>query len=205
MEWIVSTMNAIRAEFEVYKRRYSDEVLLPPIKEPDYIAMDEFEAYNYVTDDYAALDDLERYMREPLERDRTISPLKWWQLNQHRYSILSRMALDLLAAPASSAVDERDISKAGHVVNEERWHTSDELAEGYQCLKGNLKKICLALATSVSYSGGGEVYILITLSASSLRDLRANKQANEHDYYTSRANEPFTSTERTSIGQCSAH
>jgi len=45
------------------------------------------------------------------------------------------MAFDHLAAPASSSADERTFSSAGHVLDEDHWHTSDELAEAYQLLK----------------------------------------------------------------------
>jgi len=45
------------------------------------------------------------------------------------------MAFDHLAAPASSSADERVFSKAGNVINEERWHMLDDLAEALQCLK----------------------------------------------------------------------
>ena len=45
------------------------------------------------------------------------------------------MAFDLLAAPASSAADERVFSIAGHVLDDEHWHTKDDLAEAQQCLK----------------------------------------------------------------------
>lgn len=41
----------------------------------------------------------------------------------------------LLAAPASSSADERQFSMASHVLDEEHWHTLDDLAEAWQCLK----------------------------------------------------------------------
>lgn len=39
------------------------------------------------------------------------------------------MAMDLLAAPANSAADERTFSKAGQVLNESRYNTLVDLAE----------------------------------------------------------------------------
>jgi hypothetical protein len=45
------------------------------------------------------------------------------------------MALDLLGAPASSSADERTFSKGGQVLNNERFNSLDDLAEGHQCLK----------------------------------------------------------------------
>lgn len=45
------------------------------------------------------------------------------------------MAFDLLAAPASSSADERTFSKAGRVLDGDRWHTKDDLAQAEQCLR----------------------------------------------------------------------
>ena len=42
---------------------------------------------------------------------------------------------EVLAAPASSAADERIYSMAGDVVNDERPNTMEELAEAYQGLR----------------------------------------------------------------------
>lgn len=48
---------------------------------------------------------------------------------------MKHMALDLLAAPASSSADERTFSKAGHVLDGDCWHTKDDLAQAEQCLR----------------------------------------------------------------------
>lgn len=45
------------------------------------------------------------------------------------------MAFDLLAAPASSSVDESLFSKAQHVLNEDRFNTLNDLTEAVRCLK----------------------------------------------------------------------
>jgi hypothetical protein len=57
------------------------------------------------------------------------------RLQAHRYPILPHMAMDLLAAPASSSADERTFSKAGEVLVESRYNTFADLAEANQCLK----------------------------------------------------------------------
>jgi hypothetical protein len=62
-------------------------------------------------------------------------PLDWWLLHQEDYPVLKHLAFTLLAAPASTSADERLFSKAGNVVNEQRPHTQQELAETVQCLR----------------------------------------------------------------------
>jgi hypothetical protein len=95
-----------------------------------------YDAYNRLSsptedDEY---DDLQRYISTKIERFGT-DPLKWWQDNGHLYPILTPMALTYLAAPPSSADNERLFSRAGNVVNEERPHTQATLAEAVQCLR----------------------------------------------------------------------
>jgi hypothetical protein len=45
-------------------------------------------------------------------------PLDWWILHQDQYPVLKHLAFTLLAAPASTAADERLFSMTGNVVNE---------------------------------------------------------------------------------------
>jgi hypothetical protein len=79
-------------------------------------------------------DELERY-RNIADPPEAQDPLDWWRLNQDQYPILKHLAFTSLAAPASTATDERLFSFAGNVVNEERPHTTQELAEKSQCLR----------------------------------------------------------------------
>jgi hypothetical protein len=62
-------------------------------------------------------------------------PLDWWKLHQDDYPVLKHLAFTTLAAPASTATDERLFSIAGNFVNEERPLTKQDLAEAEQCLR----------------------------------------------------------------------
>lgn len=62
-------------------------------------------------------------------------PLDWWILNADNYPVLRHLALTLLAAPASTAAVERLFSIAGNLINEQRPHTQQQLAEAVQCLR----------------------------------------------------------------------
>jgi hypothetical protein len=48
------------------------------------------------------------------------NPLIWWCLKQHQYPILSKIALRVLAIPATSAPSERVFSVAGITIAKER-------------------------------------------------------------------------------------
>lgn len=62
-------------------------------------------------------------------------PLDWLVQNQDQYPVLKHLAFTLMAAPASTAADERFFSIGGSVVNEERPHTQQQLAESVKCLR----------------------------------------------------------------------
>ena len=94
----------------------------------------EYEAYMCIEDEFSNRGDYVQYAEETRAPSK-VDPLRWWVENCHRYPILNHMAFDLLAAPASSAADERLFSKAQHVLNEDRFNTLDDLAESTQCLK----------------------------------------------------------------------
>ena len=81
-------------------------------------------------------------LRDEITRYRNIAdppdaqdPLDWWKLNQDDYPVLKHLAFTTLAAPASTAADERLFSITGNVVDEERPHIKQDLAEGQQCLR----------------------------------------------------------------------
>jgi hypothetical protein len=62
-------------------------------------------------------------------------PLDWWILHEDQYPVLKHLAFTLFAALASTAADERLFSIAGNVVNQERPHTQQPLAQAVQCLR----------------------------------------------------------------------
>jgi hypothetical protein len=102
---------------------------------PQSKEFDAYDAYNRLSspteDDQ---DDLYRYKSERIVPFGT-DALQWWRDNQHLYPILKHLVFTYLAAPASSAANERLFSIAGNVVNEERPHTQASLAEAVQCLR----------------------------------------------------------------------
>ena len=95
-----------------------------------------FAAYNKKRSRKAAdpQDELVKYkaIADPPEAQ---DPLDWWLLYQDDYPVLKHLAFTLLAALASTSADERLFSITGNVVNEERPHTQQELAERVQCLR----------------------------------------------------------------------
>jgi hypothetical protein len=138
-EWIPQVREKVKGLYHEYKRRHGDEVVGTAAAGPAAKELSEFERYNRIKDITFEVDEFERYLREERAIEGT-NPLEWWRRNQHRYPVLRHLAFDLLAAPASSSADEREFSCAGHVLDEEHWHTKDDLAESQQCLRSAFKE-----------------------------------------------------------------
>jgi hypothetical protein len=69
--------------------------------------------------------ELHLYKREPallLQREEGVynNPLDWWKVKQQQFPLLSKIAIKLLAIPATSAPSERVFSAAGLTIANER-------------------------------------------------------------------------------------
>lgn len=136
-EFVIATMATIKEQYANAQRLYNIDApvrssISPPTrrKEPS-----SFAAFNKLSSRQRQYEDeLARYMHAP-EPPEHQDPLDWWLLHQSEYPVLKHLALTLLAAPASTAVDERLFSTAGNVVNEQRPHTQQQLAQAVQCLR----------------------------------------------------------------------
>ena len=61
------------------------------------------------------VDELAKYLALPQEHDTDLDVLAWWRLNKTQFPILSKMARQFLAAPATSAGPERLFRLAGRM------------------------------------------------------------------------------------------
>ena len=84
-------------------------------------------------------DEYQRYLEEPRLniKDQDFDPLSWWlELSQRtRFPNLSKMAIDLLSAPAMSADNERLFSVAKQVIDDTRTQLDPKAVEALLCLK----------------------------------------------------------------------
>jgi hypothetical protein len=133
-QWVVKARQQIEELYKDYKRRHGDEILACNTAAYQGVELSDFDRYNTIDDESYNSDELERYLREE-RASKDTNPITWWKSNQDRYPILKHIAFDHLAAPASSAADERQFSMADNVLNSEHYNTLDDLAEAHQCLK----------------------------------------------------------------------
>jgi hypothetical protein len=132
--WLKRAKDQIHEAYETAKREHSDD--LPPRSSPIAVRkISRFAAFNHLDDDVSDDgDELQQYWHEKRPNSDT-EPLQWWRDNHHRYPILRHLAFSLLAAPASTAACERLFSCAGNVVDEQRPHTQQQLAQAVQCVR----------------------------------------------------------------------
>ena len=136
-EFVTATMATIKEQYANAQRLYNIDApvrssISPPTRRKE---LSSFAAFNKLSSRQRQYEDeLARYMHAP-EPPEHQDPLDWWLLHQSEYPVLKHLALTLLAAPASTAVDERLFSTAGNVVNEQRPHTQQQLAQAVQCLR----------------------------------------------------------------------
>jgi hypothetical protein len=128
--WIEQAKGVINTAYNAAKKDHSDDI---PTRSPPR-ELSRFEAFTNLDSNTDDDDDLQLYWHEK-RAPHTVEQLQWWRDNHHRFPILRHLAFTLLAAPASTAATERLFSCAGNVVNKERPHTQQELAQSMQCLR----------------------------------------------------------------------
>jgi hypothetical protein len=136
---VTSAKATIKGEFQAAERLYNVDAPVRTSTSPETrrTELSGFDAYNAVgsrKERQQLHDELDRYASvEPPAHGQ--DPLQWWLQNQGQYPVLKHLAFTSLAAPASTAADERLFSITGNVVNEERPHTQQPIAQGVQCLR----------------------------------------------------------------------
>ncbi|GKA19869.1 zinc finger BED domain-containing protein RICESLEEPER 2 [Tanacetum coccineum] len=81
-------------------------------------------------------DELKKYLKEPcleLEDDEDFDVLTWWKINSPRFSIVSRMAKDILCIQVSTVASESAFSASGRVLNPYRNSLAPNIVEALVC------------------------------------------------------------------------
>lgn len=66
---------------------------------------------------------------EPLELDKSMDPIVWWQRNCHRFPILAELAVKYLVCQGTSVPSERLFSNCGKLLSDIRSRITDDNAE----------------------------------------------------------------------------
>lgn len=80
--------------------------------------------------------ELDSYLSKvPIRRSDQFNILAWWQTNSGEYPTLSRMAVDILAAPASAVASESAFSTGERVLSDFRSRMTATTLEALVCLQ----------------------------------------------------------------------
>jgi hypothetical protein len=63
------------------------------------------------------------------------NPLRWWDDHKFEYPLLSLMAFDYAAIPATSVPSERGFSRAGDLITKKRNRLSPKTAQCIMCFR----------------------------------------------------------------------
>ncbi|KAJ4820176.1 Zinc finger BED domain-containing protein DAYSLEEPER [Rhynchospora pubera] len=86
--------------------------------------------------------ELEQYISEPLDDtalEAEFDILAWWKLKVPKYPVLSRLARDILAVPASTVASESTFSTSGRTLSVVRNSLNDESIEALICAQDWLR------------------------------------------------------------------
>lgn len=75
------------------------------------------------------------WAKVPIRRRDNFDILGWWQMNSAEYPTLSRMAADILAAPASTVASESAFSTGKRVLSDFRSRMTTKTVEALVCLQ----------------------------------------------------------------------
>ena len=73
------------------------------------------------------------------ENYKTFNILAWWKYNTNKYSILSRLARDVLAVPVSTVASESAFSTGGCILDPFRSSLALEMAQSLICTQNWLQ------------------------------------------------------------------
>ena len=87
------------------------------------------------------VDEVAKYLMENIEgeKDKTFNILAWWKYNTNKYSILSRLARDVLAVPVSTVASESAFSSGGRILDPFRSSLAPEMVQSLICTQNWLQ------------------------------------------------------------------
>ncbi|KAH0678738.1 hypothetical protein KY284_019823 [Solanum tuberosum] len=77
--------------------------------------------------------DLDKYLEDDVEKIKDFNILTWWKASSERYTIVSRIARDILAIPTSTVASESVFSTGGRILDCYRSSLSPKTAEALVC------------------------------------------------------------------------
>ena len=109
--------------------------------DPDRFIASQYKAFRQGKQTVGCVDEVAKYLMENIEEenDKTFNILPWWKYNTNKYSILSRLARDVLAVPVSTVASESAFSTGGCILNPFRSSLAPEMVQSLICTQNWLQ------------------------------------------------------------------
>uniref|UniRef100_A0ACD5X2F8 Uncharacterized protein n=1 Tax=Avena sativa TaxID=4498 RepID=A0ACD5X2F8_AVESA len=135
-------MGEVKNTMEELFNEYSKEESVQPQRENDTEGVEDDDDPLAQWDRYMrskrrqSSNELDRYLKEELTpRKEEVDILQWWKISSSKYPVLSKMARDILAIPASTVPSESAFSTGGRVISDYRSSLACSTIEALICLQ----------------------------------------------------------------------
>ncbi|CAA0813283.1 Zinc finger BED domain-containing protein DAYSLEEPER [Striga hermonthica] len=112
----------------------SSSIAADPLRENLDAELESF-LYDDCGTDRVELNELDRYLAEPLLKQHPFDILAYWKINTEKYPVLSQIARDMMAIQVSTVASESAFSAAGRVIAPYRSRLDPEMVQALICSK----------------------------------------------------------------------
>ena len=107
----------------------------------DKFIASQYKAFRQGKQSVRCVDEVAKYLMENNEgeNDKTFNILAWWKYNINKYSILSRLARDVLAVLVSTVASESAFSIGGRILDPFRSSLAPEMVQSLICTQNWLQ------------------------------------------------------------------
>jgi hypothetical protein len=142
-------MGEVKSTMQELFNEYTEEVSVQSQRQSDTEEVEDDDDPLVEWDQYTrskiqqSSNELDRYLKEDLTpRKVEVDILEWWKINSSKYLVLSKMARDILAIPASTVPSESAFSTGGRVISDYRSSLACSTVEALVCLQDWFKAAC---------------------------------------------------------------
>ena len=109
--------------------------------DPDRFIASQYKAFKQGKQHVECVDEVAKYLMENIEgeNDKTFNILAWWKNNTNKYSILSRLARDVLAVHVSTVASELAFSMGGRILDPFCSSLASEMVQSLICTQNWLQ------------------------------------------------------------------
>jgi hypothetical protein len=140
LDWI--SRSEVKATLIKSMEEEADKILPPPPPphSSSSSSIGHVNLWGESTDSNSGRQEVQRYLYESTQAEKSICPLHWWSTHQEIFPRLAILARKYLTSPATSTSSERVFSTAGDILSDTRNRLDSELADQFIFLNANFQR-----------------------------------------------------------------